>query len=495
MKRVRHIVTNSDQFLLQSKSAKQHPCAAQNNIIFILQTLFFHLPATCNLGEGLAASDACEPRPQNFGSGKVLPLSYSFIQSKCITLFCFILLQDVRCSDSSAETVYLWKWGRWFVNTLDIKRNKRMSNLFLQHHFDQFRTSSHIPLTKTRAFPYCSQPGHSSETILHFGVVCFLARVQTPPDTNAERVSIIQGSCTWDAVMIQYIISDWDFMYRFINRRFTVHWKLHFCLELFTLGVWSWVQSQILKNIWVKADETNKAFSFPVSRGNLTVGPCSNFAHCSCLVRIVRLVGWASCAVLRTKHFTQRLGFSAGFLVVGGSLNLALNKVAYQSSTSYDGFPDRAVGMWKTELYFLPSDVMCLHVSQYLVCFEDGNLDPIYNHGSCSHTRTQHGSWWLVDLGQRFNINKVQITNRDSYGVSTFCQYFVEAFIFWKFDFHFSYNCFLSRSQTGWFLHQSWGQFQQFCTTIIWSNSLLTLSLSRKWHLCWRNQKFSLHKW
>ncbi|NP_001297821.1 fucolectin isoform X1 [Esox lucius] len=42
----------------------------------------------------------------------------------------------------------------------------------------------------------------------------------------------------------------------------------------------------------------------------------------------------------------------------------------------------------------------------------DGNRNPNYYDGSCSHTRQQTNSWWRVDLLQSHHINSVVITNR-----------------------------------------------------------------------------------
>ena len=66
--------------------------------------------------------------------------------------------------------------------------------------------------------------------------------------------------------------------------------------------------------------------------------------------------------------------------------NLALNKQTGQSSTSSSGGSGRAV---------------------------DGNSDPDFNNGHCSHTNDNNPSWWRVDLGSdRVPVAEVHIVNR-----------------------------------------------------------------------------------
>ena len=70
------------------------------------------------------------------------------------------------------------------------------------------------------------------------------------------------------------------------------------------------------------------------------------------------------------------------------AVNLALNKPAYQSSTSADSVASRSV---------------------------DGNhnTDLIGGH-SCSNTNDLAGgpNWWVVDLGQPYHLSHVILTNR-----------------------------------------------------------------------------------
>ncbi|XP_073668795.1 uncharacterized protein [Paramisgurnus dabryanus] len=42
----------------------------------------------------------------------------------------------------------------------------------------------------------------------------------------------------------------------------------------------------------------------------------------------------------------------------------------------------------------------------------DGNREPIYTRGSCSHTAGEENPWWRVDLKSVYSINRVTITNR-----------------------------------------------------------------------------------
>ena len=65
--------------------------------------------------------------------------------------------------------------------------------------------------------------------------------------------------------------------------------------------------------------------------------------------------------------------------------NLALHRPTYQSSLYGEGKPGRAV---------------------------DGNADTNYDKKSCTHTQSVNGSWWMVDLGNEYNIHSVKITNR-----------------------------------------------------------------------------------
>lgn len=43
----------------------------------------------------------------------------------------------------------------------------------------------------------------------------------------------------------------------------------------------------------------------------------------------------------------------------------------------------------------------------------DGNLDPNYFHGSCSHTHDDDGPWWRLDMLDEYYITRVSITNRN----------------------------------------------------------------------------------
>ena len=65
--------------------------------------------------------------------------------------------------------------------------------------------------------------------------------------------------------------------------------------------------------------------------------------------------------------------------------NVALGKTATQSSTGYGGTADRAV---------------------------DGNIDGVFNDNSVTHTNSQAGAWWMVNLGSAFTISSIEIYNR-----------------------------------------------------------------------------------
>ncbi|KAK9957087.1 hypothetical protein ABG768_011357, partial [Culter alburnus] len=75
-----------------------------------------------------------------------------------------------------------------------------------------------------------------------------------------------------------------------------------------------------------------------------------------------------------------------GLCVADSKGNLALGGTAVQSST-YDH----------------------LAAAQNAV---DGNRNPIYTSGSCSHTAWDRDPWWRVDLLTVYKITRVSITNR-----------------------------------------------------------------------------------
>ena len=66
--------------------------------------------------------------------------------------------------------------------------------------------------------------------------------------------------------------------------------------------------------------------------------------------------------------------------------NLARGKPAFQSSVGWGGVPSRAV---------------------------DGDANPVYNSGHCSHTGSRHGEKWLViDLQDFYDVTTVKIWPR-----------------------------------------------------------------------------------
>ena len=46
----------------------------------------------------------------------------------------------------------------------------------------------------------------------------------------------------------------------------------------------------------------------------------------------------------------------------------------------------------------------------------DGNADPVLDNGHCTHTHAGYEPWWAVDLGARYYVLKIIITNRGDYG-------------------------------------------------------------------------------
>ena len=81
-------------------------------------------------------------------------------------------------------------------------------------------------------------------------------------------------------------------------------------------------------------------------------------------------------------------GSSSPFNLHVATLNLALNKPAYQSSTDWKAIAARAV---------------------------DGNASGIDNDHTCTHTKNHTNPWWAVDLGCEHLVTHVQISNRISF--------------------------------------------------------------------------------
>ena len=69
--------------------------------------------------------------------------------------------------------------------------------------------------------------------------------------------------------------------------------------------------------------------------------------------------------------------------------NVALYKPAMQSST-YSGYGRDMIAAWAV----------------------DGNADPVFENDHCSCTQSTYEPWWAVDLGARYTITKVCLTNR-----------------------------------------------------------------------------------
>ncbi|MDO5968341.1 putative glycoside hydrolase [Flavivirga aquimarina] len=65
--------------------------------------------------------------------------------------------------------------------------------------------------------------------------------------------------------------------------------------------------------------------------------------------------------------------------------NLALYGTATQSSTLHDGEASRAI---------------------------DGNTNGLFGNGSVTHTSSENGAWWQVDLGNSYNIGEITVFNR-----------------------------------------------------------------------------------
>ena len=73
------------------------------------------------------------------------------------------------------------------------------------------------------------------------------------------------------------------------------------------------------------------------------------------------------------------------FVEAGGTINLARQGTATQSSTGFSGVPSRAI---------------------------DGNTDGVFANGSVTHTNGQSQQWWALDLGRQSNVQTINIWNR-----------------------------------------------------------------------------------
>ena len=85
--------------------------------------------------------------------------------------------------------------------------------------------------------------------------------------------------------------------------------------------------------------------------------------------------------------------FFIHFIGAQADVNVALGKVAYQSSIWHD-----------------------TRVSTVAAGAVDGNTDGYYNRGSCSSTNPSASPWWIVDLGRHCSISYLRVYNRDILG-------------------------------------------------------------------------------
>ena len=77
-----------------------------------------------------------------------------------------------------------------------------------------------------------------------------------------------------------------------------------------------------------------------------------------------------------------------GEIFVPSGANVAFNKTASQSNTSFGGVPNRAV---------------------------DGNTDGDWAQNSITCTNNQLNPWWQVDLGTTYNVSAIEVWNRTGY--------------------------------------------------------------------------------
>ncbi|CAL8239045.1 unnamed protein product, partial [Gadus morhua 'NCC'] len=46
----------------------------------------------------------------------------------------------------------------------------------------------------------------------------------------------------------------------------------------------------------------------------------------------------------------------------------------------------------------------------------DGNSDPVWEHGSCSHTESLAKQWWRLELPGVYRVSEIHVTNRNEFG-------------------------------------------------------------------------------
>ncbi|GMH44504.1 hypothetical protein BSKO_12456 [Bryopsis sp. KO-2023] len=85
------------------------------------------------------------------------------------------------------------------------------------------------------------------------------------------------------------------------------------------------------------------------------------------------------------KHIKYKYDLQGDGQCSAAELLVSQGKLASQSSLAYDGAPGRAI---------------------------DGDANPNYSGGSCTHTQTELNPWWQVDLGASYTVTRVLITNR-----------------------------------------------------------------------------------
>ncbi|XP_078503288.1 fucolectin-4-like [Lissotriton helveticus] len=63
----------------------------------------------------------------------------------------------------------------------------------------------------------------------------------------------------------------------------------------------------------------------------------------------------------------------------------------------------------------IQSSVLAGEWSAYAINAIDGNKDPNYPHGSCTHTDYDYGPWWRVDLLRTYKVYFISVTARDGF--------------------------------------------------------------------------------
>ncbi|XP_062523278.1 uncharacterized protein LOC134197940 [Corticium candelabrum] len=136
-----------------------------------------------------------------------------------------------------------------------------------------------------------------------------------------------------------------------------------------------------LTNVMIRIgnDDSNNGLKNPICRQGLRAVPQGGYVYYACPNMRGRQI------TLQIVKTNAVLNFCE--IQVCGTLapNLALGKPTVQSSTVWNGTPNLGV---------------------------DGDPNPTYNIGTCTHTTSEKNPWWRVDLQDEYLVTSIHITNR-----------------------------------------------------------------------------------